>query len=511
MTSLTGADTDMLTSNIRTWLVTDDARLADSILLLESSKKSLHLRRIAAADAGSGQLKPKPEDILVIHLGELGLEIREVVELVDQVAGTLSASRVIVIDDEHCSKRGISLLSSGVTNYLARPLNLNQMELALEVLRVQAPAVKVAQAAKPQKATDLAQRQSPKAEPSLAPGYLTTGGGELYDNLLRCVLRVSKSNTTLLLAGETGTGKSHLAKVVHQASDRHDKPFITINCAAISPTLFESELFGHVRGAFTGADTDRTGKLTQAAEGTIFLDEIDSLPPSLQAKLLRVFEEKLYEAVGSNQSLPMKARLIVASNRDLKTEVAEGRFRSDLYYRLNVVSFEIPALRLRKSLIPNLVDRFLDESASRINVPRPSLTPETLALFQKYDWPGNIRELRNLIERAVVLCEDQRITPNDLTAEILSSVGQSKSVALAEQVSEPLDFHTSPTQHRLTEVVEHQEREMILESVNRNGFNLLRTAKDLGISRMTLYKKLEKYKIQRAACAGRKEVVGQAC
>jgi len=491
----------------RTWLITDDAQLADSILLLESSRKSLNLKRVAAADAGSAVLKPKPEDVLVIHLGELGLEIEEVVDLVGLVAGSLAPGRVIVIDDEHSSKRGISLLSSGVTSYLARPLNLNQLELALEVLRVQAPvAVRAAQ--QKLKAPAVSPERHSSANDT---SYITEGGGEIYDNLLKSVLRVARSNTTLLLAGETGTGKSHLAKVIHQASERHDKPFITINCAAISPTLFESELFGHVRGAFTGADTDRTGKLTQAAEGTIFLDEIDSLPPALQAKLLRVFEEKLYEAVGSNQSLPMKARLIVASNRDLKTEVAEGRFRSDLYYRLNVVSFEIPALRVRKSLIPNLVDRFLDESASRQNVSRPSLTPETLNLILNYDWPGNIRELRNLIERAVVLCEENVITPNELTREILDAVGQARSAASEGQPVRSLEITASPSQHRLTDVVEHQEREMILESIKRNGFNLLRTAKDLGISRMTLYKKLDKYKIQRAVCGSRQETMGQAC
>lgn len=498
-------------SHHRTWLITDDTQLADSILLLESSRKSLNLKRVAAADAGCAMLKPKPQDVLVVHLGELGLEIEEVVDQVGLMAGSLPPSRVIVIDDEHSSKRGITLLSSGVKAYLSRPLNLNQLELALEVLRVQAPAA--TRAAQPARAQKVQAQAEPPARTTPGPetGYITEGGGEIYDNLLRSVLRVAQSNTTLLLAGETGTGKSHLAKVIHQASQRQGKPLITINCAAISPTLFESELFGHVRGAFTGADTDRTGKLTEAAEGTIFLDEIDSLPPALQAKLLRVFEEKLYEPVGSNQSLPMKARLIVASNRDLKTEVAEGRFRSDLYYRLNVVSFEIPALRLRKSLIPNLVERFLDESASRQNVSRPSLAPESLRLILKYDWPGNIRELRNLIERAVVLCEENVITPNDLTREILDAVGQSASIDTPDQPAPALSQTADVSHHRLTDVVEHQEREMILESVKRNGFNLLRTAKDLGISRMTLYKKLDKYKIQRTACGDRQETLGQAC
>lgn len=503
----------MLNRSFRTWLVSDDSTLSVSLEQLESAKKPLNISNLY-----SDELERLPEmrhdDILIIHLGAEELAVEEVVDLVRRAARMVSASRVIVIDDEHSSSRGITLHKAGVGNYLSRPLNLNQLDLALEVLRVDVAQPVVAR--KEKSSAGVKPRIEATSRPAPSPAvkksyeYLTQGGGELYDNLLKSVTRVAKLDTTVLLTGETGTGKSHLARYVHQASDRREMPFITINCAAISPMLFESELFGHVRGSFTGADTDRTGKLTEATDGTIFLDEIDSLPLALQAKLLRVFEEKVYEPVGSNKTLPMKARLIVASNRDLKTEVSEGRFRSDLFYRLNVVSFEVPALRLRKSLISDLLDRFLDESSSRMCITRPELTPEAMELIQAYDWPGNIRELRNVVERAVALCDNNQITPVELTSDLLAAVSR-PSPKLINPIISPDYYkpHVETIQHRLSDVVETQEREMILESVNRNGFNLLRTAKDLGISRMTLYKKLEKYQIQRKGCRQVNLVVSQ--
>lgn len=504
----------MLNRSFRTWLVSDDSTLSGSIEQLESAKKPLNLSNLYS-DELSKLPDMRQDDILIVHLGSEGLAVEQVVSLVKTAASMVLASRVIVIDDEHSSSRGITLHKAGVGHYLSRPLNLNQLDLALEVLRVDVSHPVVAR--KEKSSAPVKPRADVNPRPVATPvanndhGYLTQGGGALYDNLLKSVTRVAKLDTTVLLTGETGTGKSHLARYVHQASDRREMPFITINCAAISPMLFESELFGHVRGSFTGAETDRTGKLTEAAEGTIFLDEIDSLPLALQAKLLRVFEEKVYEPVGSNKTLPMKARLIVASNRDLKTEVSEGRFRSDLFYRLNVVSFEVPALRLRKSLISDLLDRFLDESSSRMCITRPAVTPEAMELMHQYDWPGNIRELRNVVERAVALCDNNQITPAELTNDLLLAAVSNPVPKLINQIISPDDFkrHTESIQHRLSDVVESQEREMILESVNRNGFNLLRTAKDLGISRMTLYKKLEKYQIQRKGCREVNLVVSQ--
>ncbi|MFM7315533.1 MAG: sigma 54-interacting transcriptional regulator, partial [bacterium] len=429
-------------------------------------------------------------DILVIHHGQEGLNNEKTLELVKLASATITPERIIVIDDKHSSSRGISFHAKGLRHYLARPLNLGQLELTLEMLQLANPT------AKPAPATET--KAAEPAAKNVGHGYINTGGGESYDALMRSVMKVARLDTTVLLSGETGTGKSHLARMIHESGSRAAKPLVVVNCAAISPALFESELFGHVQGSSASADTDRLGKLTEAAGGTIFLDEIDSLPTSLQARLLRVFEEKVYEPVGSNKTMPLLARIVVASNRDLKTEVAEGRFRSDLFYRLNVVAFEVPPLRARKSLIGNLLSGFLRESSTRMSVKLPAVSPEVGPLLEQYEWPGNIRELRNVVERAVALCDNDLITPDELTEDIRRHGVVSHSVATGHGYSAvfPAGHEAHPRHNTLNDVVESHEREMILDSMNRNSFNLLKTAKDLGISRMTLYKKLEKYQIQ---------------
>lgn len=482
-----------LKNQIRTWIITQDMQLIASVGLLESSRKPLNIRKIDPKDVQFHFESITANDILIFHCGEFGWNESEILDAMTTLSGQISASRVIVIDDNHSSTRGVSFLMKGLKVYLTRPLNLNQLDITLELLRIQKSNNLVAQPIKRGLKSETLPESINQAI-SIDQDYLTDGGGENYDRILKSVMRVAKFDTTILLGGETGTGKSHLARIIHQSSDRKGKPFITINCAAISPTLFESELFGHVKGAFTGAESDRQGKLTDASEGTLFLDEIDSLPVALQAKLLRVFEEKVYEPVGSNVTLPMKARLIVASNRDLSVEVNEGRFRSDLYYRLNVVSFEIPPLRDRKSLIGKLLNKFLCDSSQRLGVQTPICTDETLDLIRDYDWPGNIRELRNVVERAVTLCDSNIITPFELTPELrkMGSPSKRESAQFC-----PVSARQSEPQHRLSDFVEYQEKEIIIESIRRNGFNLLRTSKDLGISRMTLYKKLDKYEIRR--------------
>lgn len=488
--------------NSKTWLITDDSQLEESFCRLDTPKKPIHLNHIYSDEINSLDLSIN--DILVLHSGQEGLTNEKTLSVIKLASATISSERIIVIDDEHSSSRGITLHTLGLRHYLARPLNLGQLEMMLEMLRLAEPATKKVPttARKPVKATEAEPVAASKAAEAVAhsPGhnFLTTGGGESYDTLVRSVLKVARLDTTVLLSGETGTGKSHLARVIHESSPRSARPLVVVNCAAISPGQFESELFGHLRGSFTGADNDRVGKLTEAAGGTIILDEIDSLPPALQARLLRVFEEKVYEPLGSNKTLPMQARMVVASNRDLKTEVAEGRFRSDLFYRLNVVAFEVPPLRSRKSMISELLSGFLRETATRMGVKLPSVSPEAAELLEQYDWPGNIRELRNVVERAVALCDNDLITPAELTDEIR----QHGAVPLTAEISHGYSAvfpagHDDPAHHTLNDVVESHEREMILDSMNRNRFNLLRTAKDLGISRMTLYKKLEKYQIQR--------------
>jgi DNA-binding NtrC family response regulator len=305
------------------------------------------------------------------------------------------------------------------------------------------------------------------------------------------IRRIAPLDTTILLGGETGTGKTRLAGVIHQLSPRRDKPFLSINCGALSANLIESEMFGHVRGAFTGADVDRIGKFAAVGSGTLFLDEIDALPSALQAKLLRVVEERVFEPVGSNKTLKMQARMIAASNRPLDSEVAAGRFRADLFYRFNVVAFDMVPLRERKTVIPALARLFVAEFTAHGGRRIVGIDEDALRALMAYSWPGNIRELRNVIERAVALCPGPIIGLADLpeTLQHLDPANPPPQPAPA-----PLDARTrSHSPRSLAQHKDQAEYERIQQALQKYSNNRLRAAEELGISRMTLYKKLHKY------------------
>jgi len=301
---------------------------------------------------------------------------------------------------------------------------------------------------------------------------------------------VTDSRTTVLMSGESGTGKSLLARAIHHRSPRRDKPFVEVSCGALPETLLESELFGHTKGAFTGAIADKPGRFLAADGGTLFLDEINSASPAMQVKLLRVLQDRAFEPLGSTQTRTVDVRLILATNADLAQLVSANQFRQDLYYRINVVNIKLPPLRERSGDILLLATSFLRRFSKEIGREVIGFTDDTLAALQRYDWPGNVRELENAVERAVVLCRRPQIDVEDLPEPIQlhrgAQVSVSSRVALQPGTSPPLPLHVA---------LEGPERQIIEEALRRNDWNRQATAAELDINRTTLYKKMRKYQL----------------
>jgi Nif-specific regulatory protein len=278
------------------------------------------------------------------------------------------------------------------------------------------------------------------------------------------IAKVAPTDSTVLIAGESGTGKELAARAIHRNSKRAQKPFMAVNCAALNEALLESELFGHEKGAFTGAVGQKRGRLEVADGGTVFLDEIGELPPPLQVKLLRVLQEREFERVGGTQTIQVDIRLIAATNKNLEEAIDTGEFRQDLYYRLNVVSFEMPALRERREDIPLLARYFADKHSAKCNRRVTAISPEALVCLSAYDWPGNVRELENAVERAIVLGTTDVILPEDLPEAVLEA--------------EPLLTTTDLKYH---EAVTQTKKQIIIDAMTQAKGNFTEAAKLLGV------------------------------
>jgi two-component system NtrC family response regulator len=302
-------------------------------------------------------------------------------------------------------------------------------------------------------------------------------------DILALVKRVAQSRATVLITGESGTGKELIARAIHQVSTRVAKSFISVNCAALTETLLESELFGHERGAFTHAVAMRKGRFELADGGTLFMDEVAEMSQSLQVKLLRVLQEMEFERVGGTRTIKVDVRVVAASNRDLKEEVEVGRFREDLFYRLNVVHLHLPPLRARQEDIPLLATHFISKYVQENLREKTRITPEAVKLLIHYAWPGNVRELENVMERAVILCSNNTITPQDLPGELAPSISESKL-----EIDRFIPLHTP-----LPEALDSIEEQMIRRALEKSGQVQVRAAEILGITKSLLQYKLKKY------------------
>ncbi len=334
-------------------------------------------------------------------------------------------------------------------------------------------------------------------------GYLKSVSPSM-EKVFQILSMVADTDSTMMILGETGTGKELTARTLHEMSGRKEEPFVAVNCAALPETLLESILFGHVRGAFTGAVQDKQGIFARAGRGTLFLDEIGDISPALQLRLLRVLQEQTYEPLGGTEAVKTEARILTATHRDLKEEIRKGTFREDLYYRLNVVSVELPPLRSRPEDIPYLTELFLERFSLHHNRDVESLTPEALRRLLEYSWPGNIRELENVIERACLLCPGKQVSPDCLPPELTPSGEE----ALPEHSLLPLD---NPPQIEKTTgsdsedspdvpvslkgSLETAEILKIRQALVKSGYNKLAAARLLGIHKTTLFRKMKKYHI----------------
>ncbi|GBD87358.1 transcriptional regulatory protein ZraR [bacterium BMS3Abin03] len=300
----------------------------------------------------------------------------------------------------------------------------------------------------------------------------------VMQKIIELIKKVAPKNSIVLITGESGTGKELVAKAIHEFSNKKNEPFVAINCSGFQESLLESELFGHVKGAFTGAIIDKEGFFETAGEGTIFLDEISEMPVSLQSKLLRVLEQKEFYPVGGTKILPMKARVIAATNCNLQSHIKSGKFREDLYYRIAVFEIDLPPLRKRFSDIPFLVDFFIHKFNKEMKCHYKGISKDVLQLFMSYDWPGNIRELRNVIERAMILCDGMTITSAGLPAQMKSLTGE-----------------TNQTQN-LKEAVQAFEGSFLKRVLSDCNWNKEEAARRLNINPSTLYRKMAELRIE---------------
>jgi len=352
----------------------------------------------------------------------------------------------------------VEAMKLGAMDYLVKPFDIDELKMTLERI-IQQDEIKN-------------ENQYFREEEERRFNFKEiVGQSSAMKNVLEMVKKVAPLPTTVMITGESGTGKELIARALHMNSPRREKPFVVANCVAFSPSLLESELFGHEKGAFTGANSRRIGRFEVAHGGTVFLDEIGEVNIATQAKLLRVVQEKEFERVGSSASIKVEVRLIAATNKDLEKEIKEGRFREDLFYRLNVFHIDIPPLRERKEDIPRLIEHFIKKYNQILNKRISAISSEGLSLLIDYSFPGNVRELENIIERAMIMCD------SDIIEKELLFFLEQKNV--------------SPRLGTLKEM----EREMIKKSLIAHKGNRTKTAQHLGISRRNLILKLKEYKI----------------
>ncbi|MFO7554452.1 MAG: sigma-54 dependent transcriptional regulator [Desulfobacterales bacterium] len=438
-------------------IVDDEAIVRES--LFHWFKKYGHFVETAASGFEAlEKLGKYPFQLLFVDIKMPGMDG---IELLEKVKTDYPDTLVIIITAYGSIESSVKAMRIGATDYLLKPFKPDQLSLVMERVSVQKRLV---------------------SQYNYLKGHLEKitrfdniiGQSSEMEKVFSLIPEVAQSDASILLVGETGTGKELVAKAIHAESRRSHLPFIAINCGAMPESLLESELFGHQKGVFTGATRARKGFLEVVSGGTLFLDEIGEISPKMQINLLRVLEEKKITSIGSREPVDVDFRLISATRRDLKKEVAEGTFREDFFYRINVIMIEIPPLRKRKEDIPLLVEHFLRKYCQETTKYVDHVTRDTMELLIHYDWPGNVRELENAIERAVVLSKSRTLNVEDLSFIRPPDKPISKTLSLRDM-----------------------EKEYIQQVLEANNWNVTQSAKILGINRVTLHKMMKRYRLER--------------
>src|ERR1700687_87731 len=451
----------------RVLIVDDELGVRESLRMVLKERYDVLLA--VSGNAALERIVTEPFDVILLDILMPGLDALEVLERIKEQG---SAVQVIMLTATKTVKTAVSAMKLGAFDYVTKPFDVDELQLIVE------RAVQSAELAREVEAL--------RSEVGLRYSFENiVGSTAKLQAVLRTVSMVAPLKTTVLITGESGTGKELIAKAIHYHSPRAHRPMVTINCAAIPENLLESELFGHERGAFTDAYAKKLGQFELADQGTLFLDEIGDMPPSTQAKILRVLEQSAFTRICGGQPVRVDVRVIAATNRDLHQGMRDGTFRSDLYYRLNVVSVQLPPLRSRREDIAPLIRHFLTAKSEELGLPEKTFTNDALDLLMQYSWPGNVRELENVIERALVLSHTAAMTGEDLPQYLHSGNG-----------------HTHPTQQsvlrgetRLSEAVDQFEQELIRNALTQAQNNQTRAAEILGTTRRILKYKMDKLRI----------------